>query len=203
MLPYLLQGLVLGFSAVASPGPLITFLVSQTLSNGFRRSWPAAFAPLISDGPIIAVTLLVLSKMPALLQRGLYIASGLFILYLAFGAWKGWRDFRGITVDADDALGFQRVLKATLMNLINPFPYIYWSLVTGATLLSGWHESPAYGLIFLVAFYSVLVGGFLAIMGLFGAARSLGDRVSKAMLGLSVIALAVFGIFQLWRGIAV
>src|SRR5215216_4817245 len=73
---YILQGIGYGFAAGVQPGPLQTYIISQTLTKGWRRSLPAAFAPLISDGPIIAICLLVLSQVPLWLQRFLYIAGG-------------------------------------------------------------------------------------------------------------------------------
>lgn len=64
MLAYLLQGLSLGLSAMASPGPFQAFIISRTIHNGWQRALPAVLAPLISDGPIIALMVLVLTQMP-------------------------------------------------------------------------------------------------------------------------------------------
>ena len=64
MLAYLLQGLGYGFAAAVQPGPFQTYVMSQALERGWRRALPAALAPLISDGPIIALTLLVLTRLP-------------------------------------------------------------------------------------------------------------------------------------------
>ena len=198
MLTYLLQGLTLGVAATAQPGPFTSYIISQTLSHGWRRSWMTAFAPLLSDGPIIALTLLVLSQVPPWLQRGLNFAGGLFILYLAWGAFRQWRAFNGLQPAAAPN-GNQSVLKAALINLINPAPYIYWGLVTGPILLAGWRESPLAAIGFLTAFYSIMIGGLLAIMAIFSAARQMGDKVSRSLLGISVLALIGFGLFQLWR----
>ncbi|MBP1599095.1 MAG: Lysine exporter protein, partial [Acidobacteria bacterium] len=41
---YLLQGISLGFAAAVQPGPLSTYLVSETLKSGWRRTLPAIFA---------------------------------------------------------------------------------------------------------------------------------------------------------------
>ena len=71
---YILQGIVYGFSAAVQPGPFQTYLISQALSKGWKRTLPAALAPLVSDVPIIAICLLVLSQVPVWLQRFLYIA---------------------------------------------------------------------------------------------------------------------------------
>jgi len=197
---YLLQGLALGFAAAVQPGPFLAYLISQTLTHGFRKTWMSAFAPLISDGPIIALALLVLVQMPAWLQRGLNLASGIFIIYLAWGAYRQWRNFSPLE-SATSPSGGKSILKAAMMNMLSPMPYIYWGLVTGPILVSGLRQSPANGVTFLSAFYSILIGSLLVILALFSAARSLGNRVSRALLGVSVLALGGFGLFQLWRGI--
>ena len=197
---YLFQGLALGFAAVVQPGPFMAYLIAQTLAHGFRKTWMMAFAPLVSDGPIIALALLVLVQMPPWLQRGLNLASGMFILYLAWGSYRQWRSFTALENQPAPA-GNQSVFKAAMMNVLNPMPYIYWSLVTGPILIAGWRETPTLGLALLGAFYLIMISGLLVILGLFGTARQLGNRVSRILLGVSVLALAGFGLFQLWRGI--
>ena len=178
----------------------MAYLITQTLTHGFRKTWMAAFAPLVSDGPIIALALLVLVQMPPWLQRGLNLVSGTFILYLAWGSYRQWRRFTAL--ENQPALASNHsVFKAAMMNVLNPMPYIYWSLVTGPILIAGWRENPALGMTFLGGFYLIMISGLLVIMGLFGTARQLGNQVSRILLGISVLALAGFGLFQLWRGV--
>lgn len=197
---YILQGLALGFAAAVQPGPFMAYLISQTLTHGFRRTWASAFAPLISDGPIITLALLVLSQMPGWLQRGLNFISGAFILYLAWGAFGQWRHF--VAPDQTPPPGGSRnVFKAAMMNALSPMPYIYWSLVTGPILIAGWHESPSFGLAFLGSFYVVMIASLLVLLFLFSAARNLGGKISRVLLGVSVLALTVFGVLQVWRGL--
>ena len=197
---YVLQGLALGFAAAVQPGPFMAYLVSQTLAHGFRRTWASAFAPLISDGPIITLALLVLVQMPPWLQRGLNLASGAFILYLAWGSFWQWRHF--VAPDQMPPAGSARnVFKAAMMNALSPMPYIYWSLVTGPVLVAGWRENPSYGLAFLGGFYAVLILSLLGLLFLFGAARNLGAKLSRALLGVSVLALVLFGLLQIWRAV--
>ncbi len=201
MFAYLIQGIGYGFAASVQPGPLQTFTITQTLKNGWRRTLPVALAPLISDGPILVLVLFVLSQVPGWFLKFLYIAGGMFILYLAWGAWKAWRGFDA-AAPATAHSSQQGVLKATLTNLLNPGPYIYWSLVTGPILVAGWRQAPLNGIGFLLGFYCTMVAGLAATILLFGIARQLGPTVNRAVLGLSVIALAGFGVYQLWRGLA-
>ena len=199
MWPYLLQGIGFGLAAAAQPGPFQTYLVSQTLLKGWQRTLPAAFAPLISDGPIILLCLFVLSQVPDWMQRILYFAGGLFILYLTFGAYKAWRDFNP-SLPAPEAGTQQSVLKAALMNVLNPNPYIYWTLVTGPILLRGWRETPLHGVGFLAGFYVTIVLSLMGIILVFGTAQRFGPKVNRALLGVSAVALLCFGVYQVWLG---
>jgi len=201
MLAYLIQGIGYGFAAAVQPGPFQTYLISQTLSKGWRLTLPAALAPLISDGPIIVVALVVLSQVPLWFQRFLYIAGGLFILYLAYSAFVAWRNYDKSGVVTDSS-GRQSVVKAAMMVALSPGPYIYWSLVTGPILLTGWREAPANGLGFLVSFYATIVLSLSGIIVMFGTARQLGPKVNRALLGASAITLVCFGLYQLWLGVA-
>ena len=197
---YILQGLGYGFAAAVQPGPFQTYLISQTLSKGWKRTFPIVLAPLLSDGPIIALCLLVLSQVPAWLQRFLYIAGGSFILYLAYGAYRAWKNFDSNISSAE--LGPQQgVLKAALVNMLNPNPYLYWTLVTGPILLTAWRETPANGVGFISGFFVSLIFSLSVIVLVFGTAKQFGPKVNRALLGVSAIALFCFGLYQLWRGL--
>ena len=200
MTGYLILGMTYAFAAAVQPGPFQTYLISQTLTNGWRRTIPAAFAPLLSDGPIIALVLFVLSRMPGWLIQVLQGAGGMFILYLAFGAYKNWRDFEVNNV-VQIKSSRQTVLKAIMVNLLNPAPYIGWSLVMGPLLLKGWREAPSNGIALLAGFYTILILVTLGIMLLFSFARNLGPRVSRALVGISAIALIILGLYEVWLGI--
>lgn len=197
---YLLQGIGFGLAAASQPGPFQTYIISQTLKSGWKRALPTAFAPLISDGPIILLCVFVLSQVPKWMQRGLYIASGLFILYLAYGTYRSWKNSNQ-TSPADEQELKQGVLKAALMNILNPNPYIFWTLVTGPILLRGWRESPAIGIGFLAGFYLSMIAGFAAIIIVFGVTQKIGPKFKSAMLGSTAVALFCFGVYQLWLGL--
>lgn len=196
---YIVQGVVYGFAAAVQPGPFQTFLISQTLLKGWQRTLVAALAPLVSDGPIIVLCLLVLSRVPVWFERFLYIAGGLFILYLAYGAYRSWRNFDP-ALPSTETGARQSLLKAALMNALSPGPYLFWSLVTGPILLRGWRETPVNGAGFLLGFYLTMIVSLGAIILLFGSARQLGPRVNRALLGVSALALFFFGLYQLWQG---
>lgn len=197
---YLVQGIGYGLAAASQPGPFQTYLISQTLTRGWRRTLPAALAPLVSDGPIILICVLVLSQVPDWLQRVLYIAGGSFILYLSYGSFTAWKNFQS-KMDAPASTETQSVLKAALMNALSPGPYIFWTLVTGPILLRGWRELTLNGIGFLLGFYITLVTSLVVIILVFGTAAKMGPKVNKSLLGISSAALLCFGLYQLWLGL--
>jgi threonine/homoserine/homoserine lactone efflux protein len=199
MLRYLIIGITYAFAAAAQPGSFQTYIISQSLSRGWRRTLPAALAPLISDVPTVLIVLLVLTRLPGWLLQVLQLVGGVFLLYLAASAYKSWRDFENRR-SVPEQSSQQTVLKAVTVNLLNPNPYLAWSLVLGPLLLKGWQAAPMNGVAMLVGFYSVMIicqGGIIIVSG---AARTLGPKVNRVMLGVSAIALGCFGIYELWSG---
>jgi threonine/homoserine/homoserine lactone efflux protein len=192
MLTFLLQGLALGFAAGAQPGPFQTYLISQTLSQGWRRTWIAAFAPLVSDGPIVALVLLVLSQVPDWFQRVLQIVGGVFVLYLAWGAYRAWQAFAPDS-ESSPQTGPRSLLRAAMMNALSPGPYLFWSLAIGPLIVTNWREDPTNALAIVLAFYFAMIGLNFVVVLLFGQAARFGNQVRRAMLGLSVLALTGFG----------
>ncbi|KXK13878.1 MAG: lysine exporter protein LysE/YggA [Chloroflexi bacterium OLB14] len=200
MLIYLIQGFGFGLAAASQPGPFQTYLISQTLTRGWKKSLINAFAPLLSDFPIILLCTLVLSQIPAWFQQFLYIASGLFILYLAYGTYKTWKNFSQNQAQPESKI--DGLPKAILMNFLSPGPYIFWSLVTGPILIQAWRESILHGVGFLISFYLTMICGYFLIIIVFGQAQKLGANMNRIMLGISAIALFLFGLYQLWQGIS-
>jgi len=200
MLTSLLQGLTLGFAAGAQPGPFQTYIISQSISRGWRKTSIAAFAPLVSDGPIVAIVLLLISQVPEWFQRVLQIAGGLFALYLAWRTFQAWRVFSS-QESAQGATGPKSLLHAGLANALSPGPYLFWSLVMGPLILQTWKQSCVQVAWIVLGFYIAMIGLNFTVILIFGQAARLGDRVRRAMLGLSSLALAGFGLYQFWMGV--
>jgi threonine/homoserine/homoserine lactone efflux protein len=198
---YLSYGVAFGFSAAVQPGPLLTYIISQTLKNGWRRTLPAAFAPLVSDIPIAALVLLILSQVPVWLEQALRLAGGLFLLYLAYGAYKTWRSFEEKGPDLEQS-GGTSLLKTATVIWLNPNPYLGWSLVLGPMFLKAWRETPLHGVTLLVGFYGTMIIAMMGIIILFAFARGLGPKINRVLIGLTAVALAGFGIYQVWLGVS-
>ncbi len=208
MFLYLWQGLLLGGAAAAQPGPFQAYLLSQTLKNGFRRTLVAALAPLISDGPIVVLVLLLLTQMPEWFLSGLRLVGGFFLIYLAYGAYRSSSRVVETAVSAQLSTGVslppsepkQSIWQAALMNMLSPNAYIFWSTIAGPIFLEGWRQSAANGLGFLLGFYGSLVGGFMAFVVLFGVVGQANPRLNRLLGLVSAVALFAFGLYQLWQG---
>lgn len=199
MLMYFLQGLTLGLSAAATPGPFQAFLLSQSALRGWRRTLPAAFSPLISDGPIIALMVLALAALPAWLLDGLRLAGGLFLLYLAKNAFVAARN-NAQAVPGRQEKPARSLAQAAAINLLNPNPYIFWSLVGGPVLLVCWGRGLPFCLAFLGGMYGALIGGCATLIILFATAARLGQKINRGMLCVSAAGLALFALYQLFTG---
>jgi threonine/homoserine/homoserine lactone efflux protein len=201
MIQYLIIGITYAFTAVVQPGPFQVFLLSQTLSKGWRHTLPAAFGPLISDLPVILIVLLLLTNVPPHFINILQIGGGLFLLYLAFSAYKTFKNFNSPKLPFPHS-NRQTLFSAVMVNLLNPNPYLGWSLVLGPLLLKGWHQNPANGIVLLVSFYATLTIGMIATIFIFAASGKFGSRLNRLLIGISVIALACFGFYELWSGLS-
>lgn len=199
---YMLLGATYAFAAAVQPGPFQTYLISSTLTHGLRRTLPAVLAPLLSDIPIVSLVLFVLTQVPPAALDLLRIAGGLFLLYLAAGAFLAFRTCQATVAvrPAQTTPMTQTLFKAVVVNLLNPNPYISWSLILGPLLLQAWRTAPVHGIGLLASFYITMIASTALILIPFAGARALGPAIGRAMLGVSALVLAAFGVYQIWAG---
>ena len=200
MYGYLFLGITYAFAAAVQPGPLQTYIISQVLKKGWRSTLPAAFAPLISDIPILTLVLLLLNTLPLNFIIVLRIAGGLFLIYLSYKAFKTWQEFDSDKDNLSES-GQKTLFNAVIVNLLNPAPYLGWSLIMGPIFLEGWREAAVNGIALIGGFYLTMILTLAGIIILFGFTRKLGSKVSKILIGISAMVLFIFGIYQLYTGI--
>ncbi len=200
MILYFLQGATLSLPAAIMPGPFQAFLISQALKNGWKRTLPAALAPLVTDGPIIALVLFILTQTPQWFLDILRIAGGLFIIYLARGIFVSLKT-PDPTPEPSGPAARQTLFNAIVMNFLNPNPYIFWSVVAGPIMLSGWRESATLGIAFIAGFYGIFVCILAVLIIVFATAGRLNPKVNKILISTTAVALVVFGVFQIIGGI--
>ncbi|MDM8526974.1 LysE family transporter [Anaerolineales bacterium HSG24] len=190
----------MGFSASVTPGPFLAFLLSQTLQNGWRRTLPATSAPLISDGPIIFLVMVVLTQTPDIFLDIIQLLGGFFLLYLAKGAWQAAQQELQLTKTVTDSI-FRTMLKGAMMNALSPGPYLFWSILAGPIVLEGWRQAPSLGLSFVVGFYVTIISGFMAFVFLIAVTSQVNPNLNKRLSQVAAIALLLFGIIQITTGL--
>ena len=198
---FLTQGFAMGLYAALQPGPFQTYILSETLRRGWRKSLPMAFAPLVSDLPPVLLTLLVLSRMPQGVLDGLRIAGGLLMLYLARGAYKSFTTQTEETVAVEESPA-KSLFSAAAINILSPSVYLFWTTIGAPIVLDGWQISPLHGLSFIIGMYSVFIPSLVALIILFGQTGRLPAKAQKWIgYGLALL-LALLGLYQIWVGVS-
>lgn len=196
MLSSMMLGAGLALAAVLQPGPLQAYFLSSVAQRGWRRTLPAALAPICSDGPIVLTVLLVLTRLPDAAARSMQAAGGVLLLYFAWRAYRDWH--RGALPEGEAQGGGARTLvEAIGINLLNPNPWLGWTLVMGPALVGAWRASPASGIAFLLSFYGVIVGGSALLILLLGTSSFLRAEARRRLILISAILLAGLGVYRL------
>ncbi len=200
MLIALTSGLVLGLTAGVAPGPLLTLVVSQALHYGVKEGAKVALAPMITDLPIILVAIWLMAQFKAATWPvGLIsIMGSCYVIYLA------WGSFRSRSADDEaTSLPADSLKKGTLVNLLNPHPYLFWLTVGTPLILKAWDTNPMAPILWIIGFYSMLIGSKIGLAVIVGRTRtflkSSGYLWVNRSLGLILLFFAVILAKDGWR----
>lgn len=162
-LSYLVSGIVLGLSAGISPGPLMTLVLSETLTHGGRAGARVAMAPAITDAPIVLLSVLILGKLSnhGAVLGVIALAGALFLAYLARECLLA----KGVSIE--EAVKKPRSLrKGVLTNFLSPNPYLFWITVGAPMIVSAADISWNTAALFLGGFYALLIGAKIGVAAL-------------------------------------
>lgn len=203
MLELILRGSTLGWSAGVMPGPFQGYLINTTLAQGWRRSIVVIFTPLLTDGPIIVLMVVLLRQFPPEAIRLVQLVGGAYLLWIAYGAWRQYR--ANVTIGAAEAAPAQRstLFKSMMMNWLSPGPYIFWGTITGPLLVEGLAQSVWHGVAFMLAFYGTFLGVLAALVLVFDRMRTLGPRVTRLLLLATIAVLVFFALSLIVQGLGV
>ena len=192
MLPFISQGLTLGISAGAIPGPMHTFMLNETLVNGIRRSGLIAFVPILSDLPLVPILVFLLDQLPAEALVAVRVAGACFLTYLAWGTYQQSKAPLIFATATGTGINRMTIGRGVLINWLNPAPYIFWTTILGPILLDALEQSVWHGAAFVAAFYLPLCG-MLLMTGLFvNQLRRLDDSVLRWIMRGSALLLVFF-----------
>ncbi len=155
MFEFLSAGTLLGLAAGFAPGPLLVLVVSETLRHGIKAGLKVSIAPLITDVPIIFVSLIVLNRLAEFksILGCISIFGALFILYLGYESLKT----KGVELNlsSSKASSFK---KGVITNALNPHPYIFYMTVGAPIIYKSINQHILATLSFVGSFLFLLVG---------------------------------------------
>lgn len=192
MIHFLTIGMGLGLSAGIAPGPLLALVVAETLRHGVRAGITVACVPILTDLPIIAVSLFLLARLTAHAEiLGLLsLAGGCLLLFL------GWQNLRSretapLTPDTSP----QPLRKGIAVNLLSPHPYLFWLSVGAPLTAKAMAQSIPTAIAFIAGFYTLLVGSKIGLALITGKSRAFlsgrAYRLTLRLLGLLLWLLAL------------
>ena len=195
VMEFLASGTLLGLSAGFSPGPLLTLVISETLKYSPREGIKVALSPLITDIPIVALSVFGLSQLSdhMLLVGVISLLGGMFLAYLGFDSLA----FKGTAFKPVDADPARSLHKGVIVNFLNPSPYLFWLSIGAPLIVEAWDASPAAAAAFILVFYTLLVGAKICIALAVGRSRTyLQSRQYIIIIRCLGIALLIFaGVF--------
>jgi threonine/homoserine/homoserine lactone efflux protein len=199
LVPFISTGMILGLTAGISPGPLLALVISETLRHGKREGIKMAMVPLVSDIPIIAVSLIFLSWF-ARSQVALAIVAFLGSAFVAFLGYDCLKT-RGLAIDTQPS-GMKTAGKGVLVNILNPHPYLFWITVGTPIIFKAWQVSLWAVAAFFISFYLFLVGSKMVVTILVHRSKTFLNNRGYVwiMRGLGII-LLVFAALFLINGI--
>lgn len=194
----LITAFTFGLGAGVAPGPLQAVVVTSTLQRGFGAGWRVALGPLITDTPIIALSVAVLASLPDRALNGLAVAGGAVLIGL--GLWE--LQTRSATSSEHEAApGRGDLLRGAVVNLLNPHPWIFWIGAGAPLVVSAWRRTPLLAVGVLVVFYGLLIGLKVATAWLVArGGRRLNDEWRSRLVVAGAVLLMIGGLFVAWQG---
>ncbi|NWG11703.1 LysE family translocator [Candidatus Bathyarchaeota archaeon] len=198
-LEFLLSGIVFGLAAGISPGPLFALIISETLKRGKKEGAKVAVSPLITDIPVVLLVLFILSN---LVEHNLVIGiislfGACFLIYL--GKENLQIRTKETEVRGETKSSFKR---AVIVNMLNPNPYIFWLFVGGPMVFRGFQLGISASAVFLVGFYSLLVGSNIGIVLVVEKSKSfIRSKYYVYVIRALGFALILFALFFVYEGL--
>jgi threonine/homoserine/homoserine lactone efflux protein len=153
--------MALGLAAGLAPGPLLALVLAQSIRYGTREGLKVAAAPLITDVPIVILSVALVGAAASAatgLLGAISLAGAIFVAYLGIESLRT----TGVEAGRPDEAPRSWARGATV-NVLSPHPYLFWITVGAPVLLLAWEEGPLAAAAFLAGFYACLVGAKMVL----------------------------------------
>ena len=200
-LTYISMGALFGLTAGLSPGPLLTLVISSTLQHNKAEGIKIAFAPLITDIPVILVTFFIFSRFSQFTSV-LGLVSFLGGLYVA---WLGYQTLKikGLAIETQ-IVNPESFKKGILTNLLNPNPYLFWLTVGIPIAFKAYEISLLTAILYFLSFYTLIIGSVIGIALLVERSKTfLKNRIYTWTMRLLGVALLVFAVLFFYDGVKI
>jgi len=192
-------GVLLGLSSGLSPGPLLTLVLAQTLKHNRTEGIKVALSPLITDFPIILITILIMDR---------FAHSGIFLAIISFAggiflSWLGIESVRTreMSVDLQDS-GSGSMKKGIITNFLNPGPYLFWATVGTPLLFRAYKAGLTAAILYIISFYVFLTGSKIMVAYLAGRTKHLLNQgIYLIVMRILGIALFIFSLIFFYDGV--
>jgi len=185
------MGTILGLSAGFAPGPLLTLVISETLQHNIKSGVKVALAPILTDLPIIILTLFILAKLSNFhnILGIISLVGGFVVLFMGYESIRT----KGVELNLKETKP-KSLTKGILVNALSLHPYLFWLSVGAPTITKAMSQSIIAALAFICSFYTFLVGSKIVLAILVGKSKSflVGNVYIYTMriLGLALCVLA-------------
>ena len=184
-----IAGITLGVVEGVKPGPLLTTVIKETLTSGFRGGIRAASAPIFTDGPLIIFSIF----MAGWIATQPLVFCGISILGAIFLTKMGIECFYPEIPDIDSSdVDLSKSLKrGILTNLLNPNAYIFWLLVGGPLMATVADTAPLAPFAYAISLILSIVIVKIALAYFFSKAQ-VNLSSDRYLLALKICGLAMF-----------
>ncbi|WP_456464345.1 LysE family translocator [Persephonella sp.] len=148
-------GFVFGVAAGLSPGPLMALLISETLKGHKKNGILVSISPIITDIPILIVSLLILDRIKEVqhLLSVVYFIGAFVLFYLGYKNIK----LKKLHIETDLTGSLK---KGVILNILNPYTYLFWFFI-GAPYVS--NAGVVGGSLFTIFFFIGITGSMILI----------------------------------------
>ena len=193
----LLSGFALGISIAAPPGPVSALAAREVVTRSWLDGWLVAAGATAADGVFFVMTYLGIARMASPKVRDvLFLAGGLFMLYLAFSTVKKARRREGTsTPSRTSSFSGSPLLMGLSIGITSPFQLAWWVAI-GAGMISEFGSSIAIG------FFAGIIAWTLFFTALVHEGVTRYERLAPMIAYASALLIGGFGLWFLFVGIS-
>ena len=192
-------GATLGLVAGITPGPLLTLVITETMKYNRREGMKIALAPVLSDLPIVTLSLLILAKMSSydnILSAISFLGSG-FLIYMAYETIK--IKSTQLNIESAETHSFK---KGILANILSPHVYLFWILVGAPITLKAFKINIISSILFILGFYIFITGSKMFIAVISEKTKNVfSSKIYISIIKILGIMLVVFAIILIKDGL--